>query len=219
MPVRLMTILLSAFLFTGAVPDCALEPEEVPESTGITDADSGSNPFSIAWISDTQGCAYHKGEYGKIAEWIAENREEFNIRYVVGTGDYVGKGTLSGQWDEFDSFVEGIGDIPNFFVAGNHDIENLEKNPAEALSRMDRITTKIPESQKYKDGIGKYELFSENGMDYIIIGLSYGYWTEEIEWAQGVLAQYPERKGIFLFHNFMAPSGSLLSQAEGWSKS
>ena len=204
--ILLISSLLIAVLLMGFtnVPEGTQEPESTP-------ALDDPVPFSIAWVSDTQSSAYHKGEYKRISDWISEHQEEFNIRYVVGTGDYVGKGYIEEHWNEYNTFIDGIKDIPNMFVAGNHDLKGLKGDFSETFRQMDKGTMQIPEDQKYRDGYGKYALFSEGGIDWIMIGLSWGYRSDDINWLADVLDKFPDRKAILLFHDFLQPSGNLFS--------
>ena len=222
MRTKLITVLLSATLFAGGIsgsmPGMATAPvrtgEEPAVETETTDTASVPGSFSIAWITDSQGCSSHKGEYRTIAEWISEHREEFNIRYVVGTGDYVWKGTRLPEWEEFHSFVEGIGTVPSFFIAGNHDLERLKGDNPGTFLQMDVKTAEIPDDQKHRGGFGKYALFSEGGMDFVLAGLSYGFGDEDIEWMRDVLSRYPDRKGILLFHHFLTPSNRVNTEGK-----
>lgn len=59
---------------------------------------SEAQAFTIAWLSDTQN--YHnayKPIFDGMTQWIADNREALDIRFVFHTGDVVG------SWSSEDS--------------------------------------------------------------------------------------------------------------------
>ena len=169
--------------------------------------------FSVVWITDTQKLAYEENGYLKLSDWCLENREEKNIRYIFGTGDYVETFKMEYQWQEFLKFRDTIdGKIPWIFVAGNHDIKLYDMT-------YDTFTDHVygengAAEQEYNKGQGKYELFSAGGIDWIVIGVSFGYGKEEAVWVSEVLDRYPERKAILLFHDYLYKDGGLIRNAK-----
>lgn len=60
---------------------------------------SEAQAFTIAWLSDTQN--YHnayKPIFDGMTQWIADNREALDIRFVFHTGDVVGSWRSEDQW-------------------------------------------------------------------------------------------------------------------------
>ena len=88
--------------------------------------------FTIVHLSDTQ---YYSQSYPQtftaVTQWIHDNREAWNIRYVVESGDLVQTADQIYQWDNADAslsiletpilpeFPEGI---PYGVTPGNHDV-------------------------------------------------------------------------------------------------
>ncbi|MFR2836373.1 MAG: hypothetical protein ACLTCI_06785 [[Clostridium] nexile] len=56
---------------------------------------------------------------------------------------------------------------------------------------------------------GHYDLISVDGIDFIMLYMGWGIGDEEIQWMNDVLAQYPERKAILNFHEYLLASGGL----------
>ena len=61
----------------------------------------------------------------------------------------------------------------------------------------------------YKNNRGHYDLISVDGIDFIMLYMGWGIGDEEIQWMNDVLAQYPERKAILNFHEYLLASGGL----------
>ena len=84
----------------------------VQDEIAETAAASGNKPtpeskdpydFSFVWMSDTQ---YYSQSYPliyqNIVNWIAGQKENMNIKYVIHTGDVVDKADQEYQWIEAD---------------------------------------------------------------------------------------------------------------------
>ena len=81
--------------------------------------------FQFAIVSDRTG-GPRAGVFPKAVDKLNELRPEF----VITVGDMIqgGRGNrdvkkLKGQWNEFNSFIEGF-DMPFFYLPGNHDVGN-----------------------------------------------------------------------------------------------
>ena len=85
--------------------------------------------FTIAVLPDTQNyAASHNGGTPEIfkaqTQWIAENRDAFNIVYVAHLGDCVNYADREEEWvhaDEAFRKLEGRRPIPYGIAVGNHD--------------------------------------------------------------------------------------------------
>ena len=54
----------------------------------------------------------------------------------------------------------------------------------------------------YKNNLGHYDLLSENGQDFLVLYMSWDIYTDEINWMNEVLAQYPDRRAIICLHRY-----------------
>jgi len=108
--------------------------------------------------------------------------------------------------------------VPNGVIAGNHDNQSGTENGAEAIFNRyygpDRYAalssgwTAAEYGGPWREGDNQnhYDLFSAGGLDFVVVGLSYGVTREEAEWADGIFKQFPGRNGILLSHDYLAPS-------------
>ncbi|MGW9629714.1 metallophosphoesterase [Agromyces sp. NPDC055520] len=175
--------------------------------------------------------AVWESAYSGIVDWIAENAESRKISFVAHTGDVIENNIRKPATDEVAQEVVGEFElsskqqrvldeagIPNGVIAGNHDNQSGTENGAAAIFNQyygpDRYAAAAAgwEQAAYGgpwregDNQNHYNLFSAGGLDFVVVGLSYGVTREEAEWASTVFAQFPGRNGILLSHDYLAPS-------------
>jgi hypothetical protein len=166
--------------------------------------------------------------YTGITEWIAANADERKISYVAHTGDITENNhrvpttpqmeqQILGEF-QFSSSAQRILDeagVPNGVVAGNHDNragtdgtlynEYFGPDRYEALS-ADWEHASYGGPWREGDNENHYDLFSAGGLDFVVVGLSYGVTREEAEWAAAVFERFSDRNGILLTHDYLEPS-------------
>ena len=162
---------------------------------------------TIAWMSDTQQYSSAASPmWAEMNNWILDNREKLDIRYVFHTGDIVSASKSDKQWlfaGEAMSILS-EGDMPFLAVTGNHDTGYRE-----SYSRyMDYVGSLQPMhfAQEYSETGSRYELFTIDGRDYIFLGIAFstrGPSQEECQWARDVLAKYSDRIAIILTHSYI----------------
>ncbi|WP_169513983.1 metallophosphoesterase [Agromyces subbeticus] len=175
--------------------------------------------------------AVWESAYAGIVDWIAANAESRKISYVAHTGDVIENNIRKPATPELEQQVvgefevssrqQGVLDaagVPNGVIAGNHDNQSGTENGAEAIFNRyygpDRYAAasegwahaEYGGPWREGDNQNHYDLFSAGGLDFVVVGLSYGVTREEAEWAGSVFAQFPGRNGILLSHDYLAPS-------------
>ena len=190
----------------------------LPDLTGTTDGNTetqnwdgysvpASYDFAFAWETDTQ---YYSEEYFQhylnMNNWIVDNADALNIRYVIHTGDIVDDFDMVYEWENADRAMKILDDagISYGVLGGNHDVaaatfeyENYYKYFGE-----DRVKNQSTYGGSYKNNLGHYDLLTENGQDFIIVYMSWDIYQDEIDWMNQVLAQYSDRKAILCFHTY-----------------
>ncbi|MFE6286275.1 metallophosphoesterase [Streptomyces sp. NPDC057877] len=180
--------------------------------------------------------------YGDTTRWIAANKERRKIAYVAHTGDIiennirkpadeaaqrqaVGEMEVSSRQQQI---LDDAG-VPNGVIAGNHDNQSGTETGPDALYNQyygpDRYQalSKGWEHAEYGgpwragDNQNHYDLFSAGGVDFVVVGLSYGVTREEAEWADSVFRRFPDRNGILLSHDYLAPSANPDGRGAGFS--
>ena len=189
----------------------------LPDLSGVTDkapaADwDGTNipesyDFAFAWETDTQ---YYSEEffqhYLNMNNWIVDNKDKLNIRYVIHTGDIVDDFDMMYEWDNADKAMKILDDanMPYGVLAGNHDIAAgaMEYENYQKFFGAQRVQDQPTFGEAYKDNIGHYDLLTENGQDFVILYMSWDIYEDEINWMNSVLQKYSDRKAILCFHTY-----------------
>lgn len=167
--------------------------------------------------------------YTGVMDWIVDNAEERKIAYVAHTGDIIENNIraippeleeqVAGEFafaSEAQGRIDAAG-IPNGVVAGNHDNQS-GKNPElfdehfgpdryEALAEGWENAT-YGGSMTPGSNENHYDLFSAGGLDFVVVGLSYGVTRDEAEWAASIFDRYSDRNGVLLTHDYLEPSTS-----------
>ncbi|MFT8323075.1 MAG: lamin tail domain-containing protein [Bacillus sp. (in: firmicutes)] len=169
--------------------------------------------YTFVWMSDTQ---YYADSYPWIYEretnWIAEMKDEMKIKYVFHTGDIVDKSNQEYQWKDADKFMKVLEDnhIPYGVLAGNHDVDHKTSDYTQFSKWFgeDRFKDMSYYGGSYKNNRGHYDLISANGNDYIMLYMGWGVQDEDIKWMSDILKQFPDRKAILNFHEYLQVSGT-----------
>ena len=191
----------AAFLVLGKARADALSDAEETEHEERT--------ASFLWITDLQECSFHPGEYAAVAEWCNRLMEEQHVSFLMGTGDYVGKWYADSQWAEVSEFLDTIdSSLPSLYIAGNHDYRLKTSDFSPFLDRV-YGNASCSGDDYYEKGRGRYAIVKDGGLDWLIIGMSYGCGAPERAWISGVLEQYPDYPAILLFHDYLESNGQL----------
>ena len=187
--------------------------EKEPTKTGADNSswDGTSKPasydFCIPWITDTQYYAesyqYH---FLNMNQWIVDNAKDWNMNYVIHTGDIVDEYDITYQWENADKAM-GIFDkagIPYGVLGGNHDVAGGAKKYDNYYKYFgeDRVKSQPTFGESYDNNKGHYDLISKDGQDFIFIYMSWDIYTDEINWLNDVLAKYSDRKAFICLHRY-----------------
>ena len=188
--------------------------------------------YSIAVVGDTQHLVYddaHKGTawMSAIYDWLVENKDEKNIKFVMGVGDIThrdGKDDVSDGVDktnvEWDIAVEQLNKlydagIEYSLIVGNHD----------STSQLNKFFADNPNFTEadigYYSGnsLGNYYMkFTANENNkYIVLCLDYGANDDKLNWARGIIEANPDYKVIITTHAYMSANGTTLEGHESTS--
>jgi hypothetical protein len=186
--------------------------------------------FSIVVIPDTQG---YKGK-GTIAQpdsgqeasnpvfeahtrWIVDNMKTQRIVFVSHTGDIVDRNN-NDQWGLARKCMDRLhGRIPYGIAPGNHDMKHDDGDTSlfQRYFPASRFTD-FPWYGGYYPGVpGKpnisgnnansFQLFTAEGIDFIILHLECNAPDDVLGWVDGVLDKYPDRWAIVATHMDLGP--------------
>lgn len=181
--------------------------------------------FTFAIESDTQ---YYNEDYvgnpnkdvnGKyqyqldIHEWLLKNQKRMNIQYLFHNGDIIDDEPLIPEWENADAAYKLLDNasFPYGVLAGNHDVGHLSGDYTNYCKYFgeNRYNQNPWYGGSYKNNRAHYDLITVDGIDFIMMYVGWGIGDEEIQWMNDVLAQYPERKAILNFHEYLLASGGL----------
>ncbi|MGP5342956.1 LamG-like jellyroll fold domain-containing protein [Corynebacterium casei] len=177
--------------------------------------------------------AVWKQSYLDATQWVADNADERKIAYHAHTGDIIENWIRETDDEdnarkEFEVASEAQkilddAEIVNGVLPGNHDnwtgrdtgpdnLYNEYFGPKryEALEQTAGWQEREASHHPWKEGDNDnhYDLFSAEGLEFVVVSLGYDVTQEEADWADSVLKQYPDRNAIVLTHAYNKPSNS-----------
>jgi hypothetical protein len=167
--------------------------------------------WTLVVLPDTQVYAMSYPEFFKDqARWIVQNRDRYNIKYVLHLGD-ITNNNLTNQWQnawDAMSLMDGV--IPYAFVPGNHDYGATGGTENRTTFLNDYFPVANYTHWPTFGGImepGKmdnsYHLFSAGGTDWLVLALEFGPRNSVVAWANSVLDAHPNRKTILITHAYL----------------
>ncbi|MEN6595543.1 MAG: metallophosphoesterase [Clostridiaceae bacterium] len=180
----------------------------VPSPTPSPTPDPAMAPVTYAWISDTQGYASSFPDtFYAMTQWIVDNQAEWNIQYVLHTGDIVNDSLREKEWNvatkAMDVFV---GELPVFAIAGNHDIRGMMHDYTDYTALLQRQNCQSYPTFGGEEAGGRrrYDLVTIGNDPFLLIGVGYSIMPSDVEWLDKVLSQYADRTAIVLSHHYLA---------------
>jgi len=182
--------------------------------------------YRLVVVPDTQFASQKWPEVlGSSMKWIAENKDAMNIKYVLHVGDMVHTGNSPQQWKNFDAAISMLdGKVPYILSPGNHDydtsdgkgnLENFNKHhPVERFKKLPSFGGSFPKGTNNNS----YHTFTASGTDWLIVALSYDPSDAELDWADKVVSNHPQRQVIVLTHFYLTDKGRSPVGENIWKK-
>jgi len=186
-------------------------------TSNIKDTDRSTYDFTFAVESDTQ---YYNENLTNIFrhqlninDWLVANQPRMNIQYMSHTGDIIDDVDEKYEWENADAAYKILdkAGLAYGVLAGNHDVGHKAEDYSTFGTYFgeNRFSNNAWYGQSYKNNKGHYDLISVDGIDFIMIYMGWGIGDDEINWMNGVLAQFPERKAILNFHEYLLTTNGL----------
>ncbi len=199
-------------------------PDEKPT------VDENDETFSIAIIPDTQyyTALKHNGTmsmFEQQIQWIRDNKTKEKIAYVIHLGDVVDNGADAAQWTRAKTELYKLeaDRIPYGIAVGNHDQSpngdpvapstDLGYNLYFGRTHMAAFPWFGGAEGDSNNADNHYDLFTANGVDYLVLyvefnspgSVEYNPAVEKLtmDWAEGVLNTYANRKAIIVSHSIL----------------
>ena len=187
------------------------------------------NTYTIAVIPDTQHYVSNNFLYAEYfdatTQFIVDNRDELNIRYVAHVGDIVQDADYTSESahaemqyaDNAISILDTLPDLPYGLTVGNHDeFPKMDPCCTELFNEHFPYTRYEGVAPWYGGHFGDnndthYILFDGGGTDYIAIHTEYrnpAPAEEILAWMDELLTLHPDRKAIVVLHEVIMPGGA-----------
>jgi hypothetical protein len=174
--------------------------------------------FCFIIVPDTQNMSTsHPEELHIMTQWIADQANEMNLKFVFHVGDLVNDGSQQEiQWENHRNAFDRIEaeNIPTVYAIGNHDFDNIlkENRDSSAFNRycgVDRIKDKPWFGGCFEEGKAEnlYTRMEIEGIPFLFLILEYGPRDKVVEWANQVLEQHAGHQAIVITHSYMYISG------------
>lgn len=169
--------------------------------------------FSVIGMPDTQNYSeFYPQIYALQTQWIAQQREALDIRYVSHYGDVVNHGDDLFEWNNADAAMATLdaADVVYGVTAGNHDITPAGEAGSAYIPQLfqqyfgpARFVGKPWYGGASPSQMSSYQLFSKGGWDFLALHLECDGALAELAWAQGVLNQHRERIVLMTTHRYL----------------
>ncbi len=200
-----------------------LDPEGASLTTTFFGRPAGpaaTPEFTIIALPDTQhyvdnaaNVAHFEGQ----TQWIVNTRTARNIAFVTHLGDVVEHADqFEIEWQRASAAMATLDQngVPNNLTTGNHDVNTSTGNgtfydtyfPPSRYAGFNWYGGYL--GQLVGDPVNRlnknnYELFSVGGLDFVILHLEFDLPGYALDWAEGILNQYPNHKAIVTTHLFV----------------
>ncbi len=191
-----------------------LIPVFIQPSVAASEIDSS---FSIIWISDTQYLTEsHPIYFDNLCRWIVQNKEVYNVKMVVHTGDLVNDEDNRTQWLAANQSMGILLDngIPYCWNAGNHDYDTTTWIGNQFMA----FNPEVMQSKPYwvsdeQAGINTAVHFNVSGWDCLIVNVAFDANSSALVWANNLLDANPQSHAIAATHDYLNKAGGYDSWA------
>ena len=177
--------------------------------------------FSIVLLPDVQNYYNYPDVFNTQTQWIADNKDEFNIAFVMTEGDFTNHNNVA-EWsipNTAMSFLDG--EVPYAAVVGNHDTgSNMSTRDCSLFnqyfpaSRFSSYLSGVYESNHMENS---YHTFTAGGIDWLVFALEFGPRNKILDWANGIIAANPHRRVIIVTHNYMYYDDTRVGTGDTWN--
>jgi len=164
--------------------------------------------FSIVVLPDTQTYSAQKPEiFHAETQWIVDNLQRQRIRFVSHVGDVVDRNVVE-QWQVARAAMDRLhGVIPYGLSVGNHDMVCTTGDCSlfERFFPASRFREFAWYGGSHKNNVGSFQLFSAEGLDFVIVHLACNAPDDALDWANRVLDEHASRRAIVTTHMYLGP--------------
>ncbi|MDP0501557.1 MAG: metallophosphoesterase [Verrucomicrobiota bacterium JB022] len=180
--------------------------------------------FSVAWLTDTQYYTQPFGEIGdflKMTDWVKRHQDGRNIQFLIHTGDITNRNQAT-EWSRAEACMQVLeGVMPTYMTVGNHDMGPIGKAKERDVRLFnqyfqagDNPLTANTLGGVYEAGHleNAYYCYDYGDWKLLVLTLEFATRPAVVEWADEVIARYPDRKVILATHEFIDYNTSQITE-------
>jgi 3',5'-cyclic AMP phosphodiesterase CpdA len=178
--------------------------------------------FTVAILGDSQNyedSLTTSGIFNNATQWLVNNKDSRNIKFVMHTGDFVNDNANSTLWTRAMSAMNTLnGKIPFAVVPGNHDYSDnrnsslfnssLRFGANSPYAKQSTLDGYYADSSNPTSRMNTYHTFEANGNKYLVLALEFGPRDAVVDWAKGIVDSHSDYKTILLTHAYMTDGGA-----------
>lgn len=176
----------------------------------------GYEPFTVVVLPDTQFYSeLYPDLFRQQTQWIVDNVDTLNIKFVIQVGDIVNVSSSTDQWTNADSAMDILdnADIPNFPVIATHDYDTTSTRDSTSFDTWFPVTRYSSEDW-YGGCYGNsssnmWGTFTVDSQEYLVIGLEFGPRDAVVAWANGIISAHPGAMVILFTHSYLNGDSTL----------
>ncbi|GAB4071060.1 cadherin-like domain-containing protein [Ancylobacter sonchi] len=174
---------------------------------------AGPNAYTIAVLPDTQDYVFPgtgQQTFNGMTQWLADNAEMLNLRFVTSVGD-VTSGNTASEWAiAKEAFEKLNGVVPYAMLPGNHDQGGGASNYTSLQSQyfdVDYMQEHSTLGGVYDQEAGEtknawYTFEGADGTKWINLSLEFGARDDVLRWAGEVLDAHSDYRAIVTTHHY-----------------
>jgi hypothetical protein len=197
----------------------------------LTKPNISSADFTVVVLPDIQGYTENFPQVlNSQTQWIANNKVNLNIKYVIQNGDLVEHTTNSTEWTRAVngmSILDGV--VPYGITVGNHDLDDGLQTGGPGAGNIFRQNFPISKFSS-QTGFGAYynpgnvnrnswySTFSDGGLDFLVFNLEWEAPDDVLTWASGVIQSFPNHRVIVAMHHYLNPNPAVRDNLWPWPR-
>lgn len=169
--------------------------------------------FTVVTLPDTQNYSeFYPEIFSNQTQWIVDNRQTRNIKFVSHVGDVVNHGDRPNEWANAKAAMNRLheANIPYGVAAGNHDITPSGVSGSTYLQGP-FLQNFGPQTFAGKDyykgaspsGMSSYQTFAGGGREFLVLHIECDTPYRELVWAQDVLNRNRDKAAIITTHRYL----------------
>lgn len=185
----------------------AIVPEYLIGGSIESDFDAA---YSFAVVGDTQSLVnYYPDKLSAIYDWILENRESENIKFVMGLGDITENNTDAEWLLAKEQILKLQGAVPYSLAVGNHDTAEKLTATFEGTGYREQLDGSFGAGLE-----NTYQELTVGECRYLIFSLDCGASDDVLAWAGEVIAAHPNHNVIITTHAYLFRDGTTLDETD-----